>query len=239
MMIEYRREQQRLFAGTALHRLVQIDGAHHDRLEARRSRQLRRAARRHHGAVLNIRCRSYEAALVAARSTSAPRGERTLRPRRPVQRGPRALRMSHFERPAMPSAKARSAGGQVVGRPSKYEMRCVCSVSGALVALPRGERRFDIVLALEIDRERQRIHHGAAAALPDIRRQRVRGVADHRDRAGRPALELDQIEPVVAALRRRCGRSALRDAGNQRFQSSLRTGTALAASSLSSIVSAI
>ena len=27
LMIEYRREQQRLFAGTALHRLVQIDGA--------------------------------------------------------------------------------------------------------------------------------------------------------------------------------------------------------------------
>ena len=27
MMIEYRREQQRLFAGTAWHRLVQIDGA--------------------------------------------------------------------------------------------------------------------------------------------------------------------------------------------------------------------
>ena len=27
LMIEYRREQQRLFAGTALHRLIQIDGA--------------------------------------------------------------------------------------------------------------------------------------------------------------------------------------------------------------------
>jgi hypothetical protein len=26
-MIEYRREQQRLFAGTMLHRLIQIDGA--------------------------------------------------------------------------------------------------------------------------------------------------------------------------------------------------------------------
>ena len=54
LMIEYRREQQRLFAGTAWHRLVQIDGADPDRLEARRSGQLRRAAGWHHAAVLIV-----------------------------------------------------------------------------------------------------------------------------------------------------------------------------------------
>jgi len=41
LMIEYRREQQRVFAGTAWHRL-----------EARRPGQLRRAARRDHAAIL-------------------------------------------------------------------------------------------------------------------------------------------------------------------------------------------
>ena len=79
-------------------------------------------------------------------------------------------------------------------------MRWVCSVIGALVALPGLERRRHVALAVEIDRQRQRVHHGAAAALPDVRRQRMRGVADHRDLARRPALEPDVFEAVVAAL---------------------------------------
>ena len=52
MMIEYRREQQRLFAGTALHGLVRAAVRHHDRLETRRAGRLRRAARRHHHSIL-------------------------------------------------------------------------------------------------------------------------------------------------------------------------------------------
>jgi len=49
------------------------------------------------------------------------------------------------------------------------------------------------------------IHSGAAseyasAALPDIRRQRVRGVPDHRNPSRRPSLQLDQFEAIVASV---------------------------------------
>ena len=54
VMIEYRRESQRLFAGTAFHRLVQARWRNPDRLQARRPGQLRRAARRHRRAVLTV-----------------------------------------------------------------------------------------------------------------------------------------------------------------------------------------
>src|SRR5262249_59840320 len=37
---------------------------------------------------------------------------------------------SHFERPVQASASVRRKGGHVVGRPSKYDIRCVCSVIG-------------------------------------------------------------------------------------------------------------
>ena len=87
----------------------------------------------------------------------------------------------------MESVKARTVGGHVVGKPRKYEMRCVCSVSGRSSRSHAAKRRFDVVLPLQINCERQRIHHRAAAALPDIRRQRVRGVADYRDFTGGPA----------------------------------------------------
>ena len=70
-----------------------------------------------------------------------------------------------------------------------------------LVPFPDLERRWHIGIALKIDRKRQRVHHGAAGALSDVRRQRVRGVADDRHSSGRPAAQLDEIEAVVAALR--------------------------------------
>src|SRR6266545_3580469 len=69
-----------------------------------------------------------------------------------------------------------------------------------LVPFPDLERRWHIGIALEIDRKRQRVHHGTAGALSDVRRQRVRGVADDRYPSCRPAAELDQIETIVAAL---------------------------------------
>ena len=121
------------------------------------------------------------------------------------------------------------------GSQQPYQLSCnMHYYSGSAIAV----RSAHVALALEINRERQRVHHGAAAALADIRRQRVRGVADDGDAAGRPALELDQIEAVVAAL--------VADAVDQRFE--MRKGALpfvlahrhrLAAASLSSIVSAI
>ncbi len=57
LMIEYRREQQRLFAGTALHRLVQIDGAIRIAWKRGRPDQLRRADGRPDATVLIGRAR--------------------------------------------------------------------------------------------------------------------------------------------------------------------------------------
>ena len=108
-------------------------------------------------------------------------------------------RTSHFDLPASASALARMNGGQVVGQPSISEMRWVCSVSGRSCRSQVSSAFGTSLLAVEIDRHRQRVHHRAAAALPDVRRQRMRGVADHRDPARRPALELDVFEAVVAA----------------------------------------
>ena len=78
------------------------------------------------------------------------------------------------------------------------------------VHLPGGERGRHVDRALEIDRKRQRVHHGASAALSDVRRQRVRGVPDDRHPPRRPAAELDQIEAIVTAL--------LADAVDQRLE---------------------
>ena len=55
-------------------------------------------------------------------------------------------------------------------------------------------------MAFQINCERERIHHGAAAALADIRRQSMRSVTDNSDASGGPAFELDKFESVVAAL---------------------------------------
>ena len=52
VLIEFRRNEQRLFGGTSFHRLTITRRQHPDRLKTRRPRQLRRAARRHRGAVL-------------------------------------------------------------------------------------------------------------------------------------------------------------------------------------------
>ena len=181
-----------MFGGTAFHGLVQHRQRHHDRLETRRSRQLRRAARRHHDSVLTrlrdpLRPRRAGAARCACVAAPAIWNGRRCRARRR----------------AVPAARSSAS-------PRKYEMRCVCSVSGRSLRSQVCERRRDIALAVEIDRKRQRIHHGATAALPDIRRQGMRGIADNRDPAGRPAFELDQIETVVTAL--------LADAVDQAFE---------------------
>ena len=58
-IVEYRREEQRLFAGTYFHTLVGDRRRHPHRLQARRPRQLRRADGRAGGAVL-ARCRPRE-----------------------------------------------------------------------------------------------------------------------------------------------------------------------------------
>ena len=107
---------------------------------------------------------------------------------------------THFDFPASDKASARSFGGQVVGQPSATDTRWVWSVIGRSARSHVRQRRRHVLLAVEMHGERQRVHHGAAAALPDVRRQRVRRVADHRDLALRPALEADQLEAVVAAL---------------------------------------
>ena len=119
-------------------------------------------------------------------------------------------RTSHFDFPASASVLARMIR-RPGRRPAEHQRDALGVIGdGALVVLPGGERRRHVVLAVEIDRKRQRVHHGAAAALPDVRRDRVRGVADHRDLARRPALELDVFEAVVAARRA--------DAADQRFE---------------------
>src|SRR6185295_15813247 len=81
---------------------------------------------------------------------------------------------------------------------------------GALVVFPGSKRRSGVVLAVEIDRERQRIHHRATAALSDVWWNRVSGVAEYRDLAAGPALKPDVFKAVIAARRP--------DAADQRFQ---------------------
>src|SRR5581483_10062871 len=70
----------------------------------------------------------------------------------------------------------------------------------ALLILPGGERLRHLPAALAEHRERKPVHHGAAPALPEIRRQRVRGIADDGDTARRPALQLDQLETIIAPV---------------------------------------
>src|SRR6266516_7442373 len=122
------------------------------------------------------------------------------RPRRPVQCGFRALpdqplrapRPSKCHRP-----KQRGPGGR---KPQEVGHALRMFGDGPLVPFPDLERRWHIGIALKIDRKRQRVHHGAAGALSDVRRQRVRGVADDRHPSRRPAPQLDQIEAIVATL---------------------------------------
>ena len=109
-------------------------------------------------------------------------------------------RTSHFERPATPSANGAQSGRPGGRQPEQVGDALRMFGDRALVALPRRERRRHIRFTVEIDRERQRVHHGASAALADVRRQRMGGVADHRHLSGRPAAELDQVEAIVAAL---------------------------------------
>ena len=110
-------------------------------------------------------------------------------------------RTSHFDLPASASALARMIR-RPGGRPAEHQ-RDALGVLGDRRARCRSQVASAVgtsLLAVEIDRQRQRVHHRAAAALPDVRRQRMRGVADHRDLARRPALEPDVFEAVVAAF---------------------------------------
>ena len=109
--------------------------------------------------------------------------------------------VSHFERPAKPRAAARKTGGQVVGRPSQIRNALGVFSDRPLVALPGLQRRGDIGFSLQVNRKRQCIHHRTAAALADIGRQRMRGIAKKSNVSGRPAFEFDQLEAIITALR--------------------------------------
>ena len=108
----------------------------------------------------------------------------------------------------------------------------------ALARLPGIERVGDEVKAIEINRKRERIHHAATRALADIGRLGVCRISQNCDAPDRPALELDQLERVIAAVRA----EPIDQIGEMRerpIDSILSTGTRFAASSRSSMVSAM
>ena len=134
---------------------------------------------------------------------------------------------SHFERPAT-LKKARPQISRPGRRQTEKDGDALRVLGeGPFVALPGLERRGHVTAAIEINRERERVHHGAAGALADVRRQRMGRIADHRDLAGRPALELYHLEPVVSPLRPDpCDERAR--CGNAAFHKAWLTGTDLA-----------
>ena len=69
----------------------------------------------------------------------------------------------------------------------------------ALVTLPSGEGRCDVIMPVQVDRKAEAVHHAAAASLAQIGRHGVGRIANDGDTAFGPALQADYQEWIPAA----------------------------------------